>query len=141
MGAKFKILKEGKTNINSTDISDFVIHSGYPNVKIKFSGSNNFTLSSGSYQAYHTVTHNLGYIPQAYGWVERNSKIYPCNLYAPTGEFGVKYNSTDDADVMTICSSTTTTTSIGVFIKFPVGATAYTNYTFTAHWRIAVDNT
>jgi len=137
--AVFKILKEGETDINSTDISKFAIHSDYPNVKIKFAGKANFTMFAGDYMAEYIIPHNLGYIPIVFGWLERSGRIYPCNTM--TGINDVKYGSgeSDICSVMAVCTADTTNVHIIAHNKFPVDAPAYDNYVFTAHWRIAVD--
>ena len=137
--AVFKVLKEGQTDIDSTDIWRFAIHSDYPNVKIKFSGSTNFTMLAGQWDAYYVIPHNLGYIPIVYGWLERSGKIYPCNLL--TGIDDVKYDAGefDICSVFAYCSADENNVYIGAYNKFPVDAGAYQNYTFKAHWRIAVD--
>ena len=65
--AKCKVLREGETNINSTDIWRFSLHSDYPTFKVFSSGS--LTLSATTaggnlgYYAETSVTHNLGYNP------------------------------------------------------------------------------
>lgn len=133
----FKILKEGYTDINTPDIWKYSIHSDYPNVKIKMSGSANFTMLAGQWDASYTITHNLGYVPMVFGWVQRSGKIYPCNLM--TGITDVLYDVGSPCSVMSYCSADATTVSIGVYNKFPIDAPAYANYTFTAYWRIAVD--
>jgi len=137
--AVFKVLKEGETDIDSNDIWRFAIHSDYPNVKIKFSGSNNFTMLTGNYYAEYVIPHNLGYVPIVFGWVERSGKIYPCNML--TGIDDVFYDSGefDTCSVFAYCSADDTNVYIGVHNKFPVDALAYDDYVFKAHWRIAVD--
>lgn len=137
--AKVRILRNGETDIKSSDIWRFAMHSDYPNVKIKFSGSGNFTMNTGQWDASYTFAHNLGYIPQVFGWLERSGKIYPCNML--TGIDDVKYD-TGPYDFCTVgayCSADDTNIYIGAYNKFPVDAGALTNYTFKAHWRVAVD--
>lgn len=137
--AVFKILKEGQTNINSTDIWRFAIHSDYPNVKIKLAGSANFTMTAGNFYAEYVIPHNLGYIPIVFGWVERSGKIYPCNLLTGISDVFFSSDPLDVCSVFAYCSADATNVYIGVYNKFPVDAPAYSNYTFKAHWRISVD--
>jgi len=139
MGYKIKFLKEGQTDIKSTDVWRFAVHSDYPNVKIKFQGKADFTMFAGNWDAFYTIPHNLGYVPIVFGWLERSGKIYPCNLL--TGIDDVKYDTGefDYCSVFAYCGADENNVYIGAYNKFPVDAPAIANYTFTAHWRIAVD--
>lgn len=138
--AVFKVLKNGQTDISSTDKWRFAINSDCTNVKIKYSGSGNFVLPAGDYDAYYTINHNLGYIPIVFGWVERSGKIYPCNLLTGINDVLFSSDPADICTVMAICLADTSNIYIGVHNKFPVDAPAYDNYSFKAHYRIAVDN-
>lgn len=137
--AVFKVLKEGQTDITSNDKWRFAIHSDCANVKIKYAGNANFTMLAGNWDAYYVIPHNLGYIPIVYGWLERSGKIYPCNLL--TGIDDVKYDAGagDICSVFAYCSADANNVYIGAYNKFPIDAPAFANYTFKAHWRIAVD--
>lgn len=77
--AKFKILRNGETDIESTDIWRFAMHSDYPTYKIKQSGSITLTTTTtgGSlgYQATQTISHGLGYVPQTFVFVDLSA--YP----------------------------------------------------------------
>jgi len=136
---KFKVLKTGETDINSTDIWRFSIHSDHPNVKIKLSGSSNFTMLAGQWDSYYTIPHNLGYIPIVYGWLERSGKIYPCNLMTGIDDVFYDVGPYDTCSVFATCFADINNVYIGAYNKLPVDAPAYSNYTFKAHWRIAVD--
>lgn len=61
--AVLKILKDTYTDMTTTDIWKYIFHSGYPTVKIATSGSQSFTISSGSNEAHIDIAHNLGYEP------------------------------------------------------------------------------
>jgi hypothetical protein len=61
--AKFKILKTGETDIESTDIWRFCIHSDYPTQKVYAAGQTTLTVSSGSNSGIKTISHSLGYAP------------------------------------------------------------------------------
>lgn len=79
--AVIKILKNGKTNIDSTDISDFALHSDYKCQKIALATSVNVTLPDGSNYwdgdyAEAVINHNLGYIPIFFAFVEFGGKGY-----------------------------------------------------------------
>jgi len=64
--AVIKILKQGESDIESSDISKFAFHSDYPTLKIALQGTFTMTLNSlgGEYnEVTATVMHNLGYKP------------------------------------------------------------------------------
>ncbi len=79
--AVIKVLKNGKTNIDSTDISDFALHSDYKCQKMALAYSVNITLLAGSSWlngdfAEGVINHNLGYIPIFFPFVEFAGKGY-----------------------------------------------------------------
>jgi hypothetical protein len=79
--AVIKILKNGETDIESTDISKFALHSNYKCQKIALVTSGNITLPDGSNWfegdfAQGVIQHNLGYIPMFFAFVEKNGKGY-----------------------------------------------------------------
>jgi hypothetical protein len=132
---KLKILKSGKTNIDSTDISDFAFHSDYPVYKIISSGSADFTMLAGNYEASYTITHNLGYIPMVLGFAQHGigGYIFPCNMPADMNvapDFGTQF---------IYCYADENTATITVHNQLPVDYTVTSNTTFTAYWRIMVD--
>ena len=135
----FKILKEGQTDITSSDKWRFAIHSDCANVKIKQSGSSNFTMAAGTWDAFYTIAHNLGYIPIVFGWLERSGKIYPCNMFTGIDDVFFSADPLDVCSVFAYCSADINNIYIGAYNKLPVDAPAYQDYTFKAHWRIAVD--
>jgi hypothetical protein len=61
-----KILKDGETDMQSTNISKFVMHTDYPAQKIYSSGQTNLVIPSGEIDGYVTVTHSLGYVPTVF---------------------------------------------------------------------------
>jgi hypothetical protein len=73
--AIIKVLKEGKTNIDSNDISDFALHSDYKCQKIALNNSVNISMVNTDY-ASGVIYHNLGYIPAFYVFVEYSGKGY-----------------------------------------------------------------
>jgi len=137
--AVFKILKAGETDINSTDIWRFAIHSDYPNVKIKLAGKADFTMHTGEFDAQYVIPHNLGYVPIVFGWIERSGKVYPVNSLTGIDDVFYDVGPFDICSVFAYCSADVNNIYIGVHNKLPVDATAIANYLFTAHWRIAVD--
>ncbi|MDX9798841.1 MAG: hypothetical protein RBT05_08280 [Bacteroidales bacterium] len=79
--AIIKILKNGETDIESTDISKFALHSQYKCQKIAAVGSASIVLPAGSswldggsYSA--VINHGLGYIPLFWAFVEHSGKGY-----------------------------------------------------------------
>lgn len=137
----FKILKPGETDINSTDVWRYSIHSDHTNIKIKYVVDSAFQMNAGNFSATYSFAHGLGYIPRVFSWIERNGKAYKCNSFL--GIDDVKFGSGpyDIISLFSSCSSDSSTSSISVYSMFPVDAPAYTNYTFVAHMRIAVDET
>jgi len=61
--AKLKILKTGETDIESTDIWRFSVHSDYPTQKIYSSGQTTLTILEGETSGEKTISHSLGYAP------------------------------------------------------------------------------
>lgn len=79
--AVFKILKNGETDIESTDISKFALHSDYKCQKIAISTGVNIVLPAGSTwldgdYVEAVINHNLGYIPLFFGFVQHRGKGY-----------------------------------------------------------------
>jgi len=68
--AKVKILKTSETDIDSTDIWRFAVHSDYPTQKIDFSGTTSITIPTGSDNGSTTINHSLGYAPVVYAMFE-----------------------------------------------------------------------
>lgn len=78
--AKFRILRNGETDIESSDIWRFVAHEQYPTQKVNTQGIATVTIESGLDFGYIDIAHNLGYIPKCRvsvinksGYVERIS--------------------------------------------------------------------
>lgn len=61
--AKAKILKTGETDIESTDIWRFSLHSDYPTQKIVSAGETTLTIQAGEKSGTKTINHSLGYAP------------------------------------------------------------------------------
>lgn len=80
--AKLKILKSGETDINSTDIWRFAMHSDYKNQKVTEIYETTFTLPVGSSwlngdYVSGVVNHNLGRYLAYYAEVFFDGKSYP----------------------------------------------------------------
>lgn len=73
--AKIKVLKEGETDIMSTDISKFAMHSEYKSQK-QIVGSTTLTMVDLTGSANGTITHNLGYKPMFFAFIEHDGKGY-----------------------------------------------------------------
>jgi hypothetical protein len=71
--AVIKVLKDGFTDIDSNDISDFALHSDYKCQKIASNDSVNLSMVNTDY-ASGVIYHNLGYIPAFYVFVEYDGK-------------------------------------------------------------------
>lgn len=79
--AKCKILKSGETDIESTDIWRFAIHSDYISQKIALVGSKTlvlpaYSLGTDGDSVSGTIAHNLGYTPLFFAFVQYNGKGY-----------------------------------------------------------------
>ena len=74
--AKLKILKNGETDIESTDIWRFCVHSDYPTQKIYASGQTTLTIPSGSDAGTKTLSHDLGYAPIVMAMFETDNSRY-----------------------------------------------------------------
>ena len=80
--AKIKILKNGFTDINSANISDFALHSDYKCQKIALNTSDIMIVPSGSSwlsgapAITKTIPHNLGYTPIFFPFVQYGGKGY-----------------------------------------------------------------
>lgn len=61
----FKVAKQGKS-INSTDLRDYVIHSGTRSPMVHMTGHGSFGGGGGTI----TVTHDLGYLPLYFTWAK-----------------------------------------------------------------------
>ena len=146
--AKLKILKSGKTNIDSTDISDFAFHSDYPVYKVLQSGNAEFTMQGnvhiddGDIDASYTVAHNLGYTPMVIGWLQNGTDIYPCNSLVETQKYfdlggGSPYVFYGTSFVY--CTADNTNITIGLHNILPADFPNQYTTTFKAHWRIMAD--
>jgi len=74
--AKVKILKSGETDIESTDIWRFCIHSDYPTQKVYASGQTTLVIPAGSNYGEKIITHSLGYAPIVMAMFETDSGIF-----------------------------------------------------------------
>lgn len=74
--AKLKILKTGETDIESTDIWRFCMHSDYPTQKIYASGQTTLTIPAGSDTGTKTIAHGLGYAPIVMAMFETDNSRY-----------------------------------------------------------------
>ena len=71
-----KILKEGETDIDSTDIWRFAMHSDHKNYKVGAFDNTTIVLPGGSFSRSSSITHNLGYIPVFFAYIEHLGKGY-----------------------------------------------------------------
>lgn len=80
--AKLKILKTGETDIESTDIWRFAMHSDYPTFKIATQGTKNVVIPAGEYAVsvdMEDVVHNLGYSPFVFASIGYGDNSMPVN--------------------------------------------------------------
>jgi hypothetical protein len=136
--AKVKILKDGETDITSTDIWRFAYHSDYPTYKIGASGSSAFTIASGANEGHHDVTHSLGYDPIFFAYIKHGGSV----TYAVTGDFfpdiqvNVSPSGTEDIRFYTTLTDTNTL-RIGAYTA--LGSNVSSTENFTAYWLIMLD--
>lgn len=144
--AKFQILKDGETDIDSTDIWRFAVHSDYKNQKTTEIYSTTVTLPAGSTwlggeYGYSSVYHGFGRLTAYYAEVYFNGKSYPISgsVYPqipvvstdpgdPFYDVGAKFSITNGENYSEIYCS------VAGF-----GETATSN-TFTVRFRFIVDD-
>ena len=127
--AKFKALRTGETNINSTDIWRFCIHSDYPTQKIYSAGQTTLTIPNGLDYGTVSVNHSLGYRPS----VSAVFQVYGNRYVRVIGKKRVKRPDNQDSTYMT-----TVGTSSITFDSFPPfgGSPAVGDVTITIYYII-----
>lgn len=134
--AVFKILKEGETDIESTDISKFNFHSDFPTFKIELSGSHDITILAGQDEAAYDIIHNLNTEPIYFPYIQKGSLSRYVPGYLPISGVVVQGES-DIADVSFYAILVDANTlRIGVYLPFDY---ALANETFTVYWTIMID--
>lgn len=92
--AKYKALRAGQTDIDSTDIWRFALHSDYPSQKIYEADEVTLTVESGEVGGSVNVNHSLNYVPVVYAMFSLGGGRYKrVNGLVPVarpvdGEFG-----------------------------------------------------
>lgn len=134
--AKLKILKTGETDIESTDIWRFIFHSDYSTFKIATSGSQLFTISSGSDESHYDVVHNLGYEPIYFANILKNTKSYqvPADM-----DSGIDVASSSGTSRIRFYSQIIDTNTIRIGAYTADGGTVTSNESFTSYWIINLD--
>lgn len=144
--AKAKVLRTGYTDITSSDIWKFSIHSDYPTQKIFSANSTTVTILSGNQgiegQAVGNppvakiIAHNLGYIPRCKVQILRTSTSWSgSRLFRISGS----QTQLDETDVIgRVYSVTADSTNIYVYIYNTVDAQP-SNRTFTIYYIIQYD--
>lgn len=132
-----KILKNGETKIDSTDIWRFSFHSGYPTFKINNSGSHNITIPAGGDEAYYDIVHNLNTEPIYFPYILKGttSKYVPGYLPISGTMVAGEYESSTDVSYYAILTNANTL-RIGVYLPYDY---ALGNETFTVYWTIMED--
>ena len=118
--AKFKVLRTGETNIDSTDIWRFSIHSDYPTAKIALSGSTTGTILSGGQAinepyGYISIAHNLGYVPFCKVSVGRTSTDFAGTRVFRISGNQVFFNETDVLGRVFYATADTTHLYVGIY--------------------------
>lgn len=139
--ARARVLQQGKTNIETTDISDFAFHSDYPTLKIDQSDSNNIVMLANTSAIDIEITHNLGYQPNEFVFVKHNNKLFqiyggdPCGIDIPLSFDGTPLGFNGTA----FGFASFDTTKLYVEILLLGGFTATNNQTFTVYHSIQLD--
>ena len=142
----FKALRTGYTDIDSTDIWKFSIHSDYPTQKIFSASSTSATILAGNQgiegqtvgnpPVAKTIAHNLGYVPRCKVSVVRTSINWSgSRLFRISGS----QTQFDETDVLgRVYSVTADTTNINIYIYNTVDAQP-SDRIFTIHYIIQYD--
>lgn len=109
-----KITRTG-ADVSSTDLRDYVLHSGYKTLKAKARATTTMTLPAGTTTITKTIAHGLGYAPMFHIMGEMNSgKWYALHTIqaitidsAPTFAFLISVD-TDATNLSIILNSGTT---------------------------------
>ena len=134
---KLKILKSGQTDIDSTDIWRFTFHSDYPTFKIFSSGTVDVTMLATTDEIYYDISHNLGYKPLFFAYLEYNNVTIPI-FGDGSGIFDVSILDIygDPTSIITYSTLSDTTLRLGLLsTPYAVGS----NTTFTLSWIIVLD--
>lgn len=140
--AHAKILKDGKTNINSTDISDFAFHSDYKTLKIHKTDNITVVAPANSTSVSKTIYHGLGYQPNIFVYVEYDGKLYEayggttCAVDVPA----LYYGSDWPQDMYAFVSMNTSNLYVEIEFLDQTGNTKLKyNTTFKIHYFIQLD--
>lgn len=129
-----KIAKPDK-DVTSSNAYDFVFNSLYPTYKVSSSGEEDFSISAHASDGHYDVTHNLGYYPFAFGYVEYGGKSYWVSGDVYTG-IEVTGDSFTTAVRFYAIHQNTNTFRIGAY---SVTDTVASQEDFTARWQIMLD--
>ena len=139
--AKYKILKAGETDIDSSDIWRFAFHSDHPTWKIGFQGSGTLTLPAGSTYAEYTINHNLGYKPFISPSVKFGAKTYKVYALTFSGQTVAGYHpgwGSGNYEVFFVTQFTDTQLKIGIALDDGY-ADPDNDVTVTVKWLIKLD--
>lgn len=120
-----KITRQGK-DVSSTDLRDFVLHSGYKNLKAQTLATTTITMGSGNFSVEQSISHNLGYAPMYLAMVE----LEPNKWYNVGSQIEISDGSA------TLAYSYTDATNLYIGIQ---SAQVNSNKTFNAAYYIIVD--
>ena len=140
--AHAKILKEGKTNINSTDVSDFAFHSDYKTLKIHNSGSVTVTWPACTDAGVSsTIYHGLGYVPNFFVYIEHAGKLYEIYGGSFCGDVELAFSDCSHYDTGKVYAfASINSNNLYVDIVFAGGGFyMFNDEDFTIHYSIQLD--
>lgn len=139
--AKFRVLKDGYTDPDSTDIWKFIFHESYPTFKIASSGSASLSLTPGNFYAEYTVPHNLGYKPSYLANIAYSGRAYSVqSLITPISESGyIEVLNESAYNSVVNFYSTTSDDDLIIGVSTADGENADATISFTVYWTVFLD--
>lgn len=137
--AVVKILKEGETNIDSTDIWRFNFYSDFPTFKIAEKGSHEISIQTGNTAdagSAYVILHELGYKPIFFAWIEYDGKSYPIYGEGDSQIKGILDEYGDETMIVVYTELDTDNLTIGVY-SAPYGVQS--TKSFIIRWLIMID--
>ena len=136
--SKFRVLKNGHTDPESTDIWKFVFHESYPTFKIANSGSQTITMNAGEYDVHHNIAHNLDYFPVYFAYILKGGVSMQVPYYISNTGVTVTGEFSDDAEPVSYYSFLDDSNTLRIGAELPYDNAKF-NESFTIYWMIMLD--
>ena len=120
-----KITRTG-AGIASTDLRDYVLHSGYKTLKAKARATTTMTLLAGAFTATKNIAHGLGYAPMFHIMAEMN----PSKWYEIRGFKTITIDSSPANQFQMFVQSDATNLTINLVSTLSFGADQTYNITY-----------